>query len=97
MFSPKAAKRKHLYIGFALSCKLFSSLVSAENKKRFVFLCVTMLDFFSYQLGEKFKLVGRFFLGEFYNISYQLAIDLIQFSPEEHQGSKGFGMVGYLV
>lgn len=56
-----------------------------------------MLDFFSYQLGEKFKLVGGFFLGEFYNISYQLAIDLIQFSPEEHQGSKGFGMVGYLV
>lgn len=34
-------------------------------------------------------------LGEFYNISYQ--VDLIQFLQEEHQGSKGFGMVGYLV
>lgn len=41
--------------------------------------------------------VGGFSLGEFYNISYQVTIDLIQFLQEEHQGRKGFGMVGYLV
>lgn len=63
LFSPKAAKRKQLYIGFALSCKLSSSFVSAEDEKRLVFLCVTMLDFFSYQLGEEFKLVGFLLMG----------------------------------
>lgn len=41
--------------------------------------------------------VSGFSLGEFYNISCQVAIDLIQFLQEEHQGRKGFGMVGYLV
>lgn len=55
-----------------------------------------MLSFLSYQLGEEFQVSG-FSLGEFYNISYQVTIDLIQFLQEEHRGRKGFGMVGYLV
>lgn len=58
LFSAKTAIRKHLYIGFALSSKIFPSLVKAEKEKSFVFLYFAMLDLFSYQLGEEFELVG---------------------------------------
>lgn len=41
--------------------------------------------------------VSGFSLGEFYYISYQVTIDLIQFLQEEHQGRKGFGILGWVL
>lgn len=47
--------------------------------------------------GREGVQVSGLSLGEFYNISYQVTIDLIQFLQEEHQGRKGFGILDWVL